>query len=61
LWRIAQTALGPGSTPAEVARAWPLWWAANRAVVGTDPDLIRPGQLLVWPAAPTTDHPEENR
>jgi nucleoid-associated protein YgaU len=61
LWRIAQTALGPGCTPAEVARAWPRWWAANHAVVGTDPDLIHPGQLLVPPTAPTTDSPEENR
>jgi hypothetical protein len=52
LWAIAARHLGPGTTPAEVARAWPRWYAANRQVIGPDPDLVRPGQLL----RPPTDH-----
>ena len=52
LWAIAATRLGPQATPALVAATWPRWYAANRAVIGADPDLIRPGQLL-QPAAST--------
>jgi resuscitation-promoting factor RpfA len=33
-------------TPWRVAAAWPRWWQTNRAVVGPDPNLIRPGQRL---------------
>jgi nucleoid-associated protein YgaU len=33
-----------------VSAAWPLLYAANRAVVGADPDLIRPGERLSLPA-----------
>lgn len=51
LWGIAARALGPTATPARVAVAWPRWWAANRAVIGPDPGLIRPGQRLTPPAA----------
>jgi nucleoid-associated protein YgaU len=46
LWTLAARHLGPGATAAQVADAWPRWWAANRDVVGDDPDLLRPGQLL---------------
>ncbi len=49
LWEIAARHLGAGSSTAEVARAWPRWYAANRAVIGADPDLIRPGQRLRVP------------
>ena len=28
---------------------WPEWYAANRDVIGPDPDLIRPGQVLTPP------------
>lgn len=28
------------------ASDWTGWYAANRAVIGADPDLIRPGQML---------------
>ncbi|MGJ7440307.1 LysM peptidoglycan-binding domain-containing protein [Aquipuribacter sp. MA13-6] len=50
LWDLAAEHLGPGATDDEVARAWPSWWQANRAVVGDDPDLLLPGQRLVVPA-----------
>ncbi len=46
LWRIAARHLGPQATDAEVARAWPQWYAANRDVMGADPDLLLPGQQL---------------
>ncbi|MDT4943338.1 MAG: hypothetical protein QOH14_71 [Pseudonocardiales bacterium] len=49
LWRIAATRLGPDATSAEIADAWPHWYAANRAVIGADPALIRPGQVLSSP------------
>jgi nucleoid-associated protein YgaU len=49
LWDIAARHLGPGATPARVAAAWPRWYAANRAVIGADPDRILPGQRLVPP------------
>ena len=49
LWAIASDALAPGATDAEVAAAWPVIYAANRAVIGDDPNLILPGQSLVIP------------
>ena len=49
LWSIAQRHLGATATDAEVAHAWPEWYAANRAVIGDDPDLIHPGMQLVPP------------
>lgn len=50
LWSIAAAHLPPGSDDAAVAAAWPRWYATNRSVVGDDPDLIRPGQILTVPA-----------
>jgi nucleoid-associated protein YgaU len=49
LWNIAAAHLGPSATDAQIARAWPRWYAANRAVIGPDPNLIHPGQRLVPP------------
>jgi nucleoid-associated protein YgaU len=49
LWGIAARHLGPGASDAEIATAWPAWFAENRAVVGDDPDLILPGQVLRAP------------
>jgi hypothetical protein len=49
LWSIAARRLGPGASDAEVAAAWPRWYAANRAVIGPDPDLVLPGQRLRVP------------
>jgi nucleoid-associated protein YgaU len=51
LWRISKLRLGPSATPAQTATAWPRWYAANRAVIGADPDLIRPGLVLRPPAS----------
>lgn len=49
LWRIAADYLGDAPDDAAVDRAWRRWYAANRRVVGADPDLIHPGQRLVPP------------
>ena len=49
LWSIAARQLGPGADAAQIAAAWPRWYAANRTVIGPDPDHIRPGQVLVPP------------
>ena len=52
LWAIACGALRQASespADAEVDRYWRVIYAANRSVVGDDPDLIFPGQVLVLP------------
>ena len=54
LWAIAARDLGPDATDAEVAAHWPRWYAANRAVIGPDPDLVLPGQVLAHPARTVT-------
>jgi nucleoid-associated protein YgaU len=67
LWEIAAAELGAtagdraagdgAAGDGAVAKRWPQWYAANRAVIGPDPDLILPGQALRIPAAPATDQP----
>lgn len=49
LWSIAAAHLGPDADDAEVARAWPRWFEANRHVIGDDPDHLLPGQVLRVP------------
>ena len=49
LWRIAGELLGPDASNADIARAWPLIYQANRATIGSDPGLIMPGQHLTIP------------
>jgi nucleoid-associated protein YgaU len=50
LWSIAAARLGPGASDAEIAETWPSWYAANRARIGPDPDLLLPGERLRPPA-----------
>jgi hypothetical protein len=54
LWLIAAQRLtdptGSAPSDASVARAVDDWWQANRAVIGPDPDLIHPGQVLRPPS-----------
>ncbi|WP_307875275.1 LysM peptidoglycan-binding domain-containing protein [Frankia nepalensis] len=52
LWTIAARHLGPAATDAQVASEWRRWWAANRDVIGPDPNLIHPGQRLRPPPGP---------
>jgi LysM domain len=49
LWDIAARALGTHATAAEIATEWPRWYAANRDVIGADPDVIHPGTVLQAP------------
>lgn len=52
LWTIAARQLGPFATDVEIAQAWPLWHQENRQVIGDNPDLLLPGQLLRVPHEP---------
>lgn len=64
LWDIAAHRLrAAGATPtdAEIAVAVEAWWSANTAVIGPDPDLIFPGQVLQVPPPAPTDPSEESR
>ncbi|TCM45357.1 LysM peptidoglycan-binding domain-containing protein [Kribbella sp. VKM Ac-2568] len=56
LWSIAAAELGPAATDEEIATRWPQWYAANRQLIGSDPDLIHPGHVLRTPA-PTSVQP----
>ena len=49
LWALAAARLPRSAGPAEVDRAWRAVYAANRAEIGADPGLIRPGQRLHLP------------
>lgn len=50
LWRIAADHLPEGAGAGEIAAAWPRLYEANRDIVGADPALIIPGQVLTIPA-----------
>ena len=52
LWAVAARSLGPGASDAAIAAEWPRWYGANASVIGPDPDLLQPGQVLVAPTAP---------
>ena len=49
LWTLAARELGPRATDLEIARFWPRWHTANRAVIGEDPDHLLPGMVLTVP------------
>lgn len=51
LWSIVASRLGPLASDVDIAREWPRWYQVNRAVIGENPDLLRPGQLLTPPSA----------
>ncbi len=49
LWAIAERALPAPATDDDIDTQWRAWYVANAAVIGADPDLIQPGQLLLAP------------
>jgi LysM domain-containing protein len=55
LWDIAARHLGPGASAVDISRAWPAWYEANRVVIGSDPGVIRPGEML-WPPSASTSY-----
>jgi nucleoid-associated protein YgaU len=63
LWSIAAAQLPPEAPAASVAAAWPRLYAANRARIGDDPHLIRPGTRLRIPAGllDLSDRPSDDR
>jgi nucleoid-associated protein YgaU len=56
LWSIAEARLlrdhGRPPSAADVADAVAAWWSANDTVIGPDPDLLLPGQILLAPDTP---------
>jgi hypothetical protein len=55
LWLLAARRLADDAKPATdraVAASWPRWYAANRDVIGADPNLLHPGERLDVPAGP---------
>lgn len=51
LWEIAEASLSGPASDLDIDRRWRDIWAANRAMVGPDPDLIHPGTTLRLPPA----------
>ncbi|WP_104042343.1 LysM peptidoglycan-binding domain-containing protein [Arthrobacter sp. ZGTC412] len=51
LWDVAAHAMGPGASDVEIAMQWPRWYEANRALIGQNPDVLLPGQILQPPSA----------
>jgi hypothetical protein len=54
LWAIAAGDLPPASSDAAIAARWHAIYAANRARIGPDPDLIVPGVRLLLPGKDTS-------
>lgn len=49
LWSIAAAHLGPYADARTIAAEWPRWYAANRQLVGDDPDVLTVGIRLRVP------------
>lgn len=49
LWKITAELMGGSPSDAAVANTWPLLYDANRDVIGANPSLIHPGQVLTIP------------
>ncbi|RYJ07635.1 MAG: LysM peptidoglycan-binding domain-containing protein [Actinomycetales bacterium] len=49
LWAIAADGLEPGADPSAVKRSVDLWHRSNLDVIGPDPDVLHPGQVLAAP------------
>jgi nucleoid-associated protein YgaU len=59
LWDLARSRLPAGAAAGRVADLADATYRRNRAVIGDDPDLIRPGQQLVLPRTAPSPRPEE--
>lgn len=51
LWDIAARHLGHGASDLDVALQWPRWYQANLALIGQNPDVLLPGQILQPPSS----------
>lgn len=54
LWSIAAQRLGPTRSEARIEAEWPRWYAANRRLIGADPNLLLPGTKLRAPQPAST-------
>ena len=52
LWSLSAARLGPFASDVDIALDWPRLYQANRDIIGGDPHLIRPGQVLKLPPGP---------
>lgn len=52
LWVLVRERLPDSATDAHVAAVVARWYAANRSIIGPDPDHLSPGQILDVPGAP---------
>ena len=52
LWGLSAARLGPYASDVDIALDWPRIYRANRDVIGDNPHLLRPGQVLRVPPAP---------
>lgn len=50
LWDIAARHLGHGASDLDIALQWPRWYQANLALIGQNPDVLLPGQILQPPS-----------
>jgi nucleoid-associated protein YgaU len=49
LWSLSAAQLGPFASDVDIATAWPRLYQANRQVIGENPDVLLPGQVLRLP------------
>ncbi|MEC5178949.1 LysM peptidoglycan-binding domain-containing protein [Arthrobacter sp. CG_A4] len=49
LWSLSAARLGPFASDVDIAMDWPRLYRANRDVIGGNPHILRPGQVLRLP------------
>jgi nucleoid-associated protein YgaU len=49
LWSITAQRLSPATSDGRIQAEWPRWYAANRRLIGADPNLLLPGIKLRVP------------
>ena len=49
LWGLSAARLGPYASDVDIALDWPRLYRANRDIIGDNPHLLRPGQVLRVP------------
>ena len=54
LWSIAARHLDPEATAGDIAESWPQWYAANRELIGPNPDRLAVGLVLTEPESRST-------
>ncbi|XAS63144.1 LysM peptidoglycan-binding domain-containing protein [Micrococcaceae bacterium Sec5.8] len=51
LWSLSAARLGPFASDVDIAVDWPRLYQANKDIIGGNPNLLRPGQVLRLPAS----------